>query len=357
LGEDLNAAGIAVEAGPTPLVSVLLPVRDGGAFLAEAVRSVLDQGLRNLELVAVDDGSTDGSGALLRAEARRDGRVRVLEGPGQGLVQALNLGLAACRGPYIARMDADDRCRRGRLERQVRFLEGHPGTGVVGGQVRRFGAAGARRYRYPMSHAAIQAAAVFECPLAHPTVLFRASLLPVGAAAYDPAERHAEDYGLWTRWLGAGVGFAALPEAVLDYRVHPAQVGSALRPEQGDTADRIRLSWLRRLGLDPGPKELELHRAAGQGRWVRGLDVLCVLEAWLLKLRRAAKTAPWLDAAAFDAVLAERWTSALWANRGLGAPLLRLALESPLGRLRHPRPWMPWAAGLGSFLPAGGQGA
>jgi glycosyltransferase involved in cell wall biosynthesis len=272
-------------------------------------------------------------------------------------VDALNFGLAACRGRYIARMDADDRCRKGRLERQVRFLEGHPGTGVLGGQIHGFGAPGARQYHYPMSHAAIQAAVVFECPLAHPTVMFRAGLLPDGAAVYDPGERHAEDYGLWTRWLEAGVGFAALPETVLDYRIHPSQVGSALRPEQGEAADRIRLSWLRRLGLDPAPKEVELHRAAGQGRWMRGLDALSALEAWFLKLRRAAGSAPWLDAMAFDAVLAERWTSALWANRGLGAPLLRVALNSPLGRLRHPRPWMPWAAKLGSFLPAGERAA
>jgi len=289
--------------------------------------------------------------------AERDPRVRVLDNPGRGLVDALNLGLAACRGRYIARMDADDRCRTGRLGAQVRFLEEHPECGVLGGQIHAFGAPGARQYRYPLSHAAIQAAAIFECPLAHPTVIFRAGLLANGAAAYDPAERHAEDYGLWTRWLGAGVGFAALPEAVLDYRMHPSQVGLARRPEQGESADRIRLSWLRRLGLDPGPQELGLHRMAGQGRWVGGLDTLSALEAWFLRLRHAAAGAPWLDAAAFDAVLAERWTSALWAQRGLGAPLLRLMLNSPLGRLRHPRPWMPWAAGLGSFLPAAGRAA
>ena len=349
--------GISANAGGRPLVSVLLPVRNGGVFLAEAVRSVLDQGLRELELVAVDDGSTDNSGNLLRTAAEGDARVRVLDNQGRGLVDALNLGLAACRGRYIARMDADDRCRTGRLGAQVRFLEEHPGTGVLGAQIHSFGVPGARQYRYPMTHADIQAAAVFECPLAHPSVMFRSALLPEGGAAYDPAERHAEDYGLWTRWLGAGVGFAALPNAVLDYRIHPSQVGSARRPEQGESADRIRLSWLRRLGLEPRPEESDLHRMAGQGRWVPGLDVLSALETWFLKLRRAAASAPWLDATAFDRVLAERWTSALWANRGLETPLLRLALNSPLGRLRHPRPWMPWAAALGSFLPAGGRAA
>jgi glycosyltransferase involved in cell wall biosynthesis len=337
----------------SPLVSVLLPVRNGGAFLAGALDSVLTQGLRDLELVAVDDGSTDRSGELLRAAAALDARVRVLEGKGEGLVEALNLGLAACQGRYIARMDADDRCRTGRLERQVRFLEAHPLTGVLAGQIRCVGAPGLRQHRYPLSHAAIQAAAVFECPLAHPTVMFRASLLPEGGAAYDAGQRHAEDYGLWTRWLGQGVGFACLPEALLDYRVHPSQVGSAFRPAQGQAADQIRLFWLKRLGLDPGPKERDLHRAAGQGSWLGGLDALSALEAWFLKLRAAARAAAWLDAAAFDAVLAQRWTSALWANRGLGSPLLRLALQSPLGRLGHPRPWMPWAAALGSFLPAG----
>ncbi len=334
------------------MVSVLLPVRDGERYLPEALESVLGQSLRELELVVVDDGSRDRSRDLAEARASRDPRVRVVQGPGRGISAATNAGLAACRGRYIARMDQDDRCRPRRLELQAAFLDAHPGVGIVGGQKRLFGSPGLRQYRYPTSHADIQAAVFFYCPVLGPTSLFRADLVPPGGALYDPAEDFAEDYGLLSRWLAAGVGAAVLDEVVLDYRVHPAQSGAVHAPRLAAAADRIRLAWLGRLGLEPDPAERELHLAAGRGEWGRGLEWLGRLEAWFLKLRAARARVGFPEAEAFDRTLARRWAAALWANRGLGGGLARRAFRSPLARLPHPEPWKAWAARLGAFLPA-----
>src|SRR5262245_53257544 len=103
-----------------------MPVRDAAATLDAAVESVLAQSERALELVAVDDGSTDGSLERLRAWTARDARVRVLRSPGHGLVAALNAGLADCRAPLIARMDADDVAHPERLAAQRSLLNTRP---------------------------------------------------------------------------------------------------------------------------------------------------------------------------------------------------------------------------------------
>lgn len=332
-----------------PLVSVLLPVRNGGDFIAEALTSVLEQSLRDLEVVVVDDGSTDATVPRVHEFSLRDGRIRVVKGDGLGLVSALNAGLALCRGRFIARMDADDICRPRRILDQVVFFKAHPDVGVVGGQLRCFGPGASRQYRYPITHDDIQAASIFECPLAHPAVMFRRSLLAADAAAYDPSLGNGEDYGLWTRWLEAGVRFAALPSVVLDYRVHASQVSTSERADQVSTADRIRRHWLLRLGLKPSPREMELHGDAGRGRWGNGMHYLKELECWLLRLRGAGANASFLDSAAFDRALAQRWTSALWANRGIGGALRRMLGASPLGDLPHPQVWKPWAVWAGSF--------
>ena len=314
-----------------------------------ALLSVLSQTMRDFELLVLDDGSTDASADI--AESLADPRVRVLRLPARGLVVTLNEGAALCRAPLIGRMDADDLCRPRRLELQASFFDRNPDVDVLGGQVHLFGDHRLRQHRYPTSHSAIQAAAVFDSPLVHPTVMFRSSLLVAGLPLYDSNQRHAEDYELWTRWLLAGVRFAALPQVLLDYRVHAGQVSESHRQQQSQVADGVRNIWLEHLGLQASAQELLLHRDIGQGRWGLGMDALLGLELWLLKLLEASRLTGFLEPAAFESVVAQRWTSALWANRGLGRPLRRLVSQSPLSVLRHPQPWKPWLAWLASAAP------
>jgi len=117
-----------------PSVSVLMPVRNAQPYLGEAVASILGQSHADLELVAVDDGSSDGSSELIAELARGDDRMRVVPGPGRGVAAAANAGLAACRGPLVARMDADDLSLPRRLEIQLAHLAVHPDCVALGGQ-------------------------------------------------------------------------------------------------------------------------------------------------------------------------------------------------------------------------------
>lgn len=208
---------------PRPLVSVLLPVRDGGAYLRPALASILDQRGVSLEVIAIDDGSRDGSGHLLRETAARDARVRLLPGPERGIAQVLNLGLGQARGTYIARMDADDIALPGRLAAQATYLERHPEVGVLGSQALSIDALGhpSRPVRVPVGAAQVRAALDTSSPLIHPAVMMRRDLvLQVGG--YRSLFEPAEDYDLWLR-LAVLTELDNLKDSYLLYRRHPVQ--------------------------------------------------------------------------------------------------------------------------------------
>jgi glycosyltransferase involved in cell wall biosynthesis len=114
-----------------PRVSVLLPIRNAHPTLDAALESLREQTRVDFEIVAVDDGSDDGTEGRLDEWARVEPRLRVIHQSPLGLVAALNRGLAAARGDLIARMDADDTCHPERLARQADFLTGHADAGVV----------------------------------------------------------------------------------------------------------------------------------------------------------------------------------------------------------------------------------
>jgi glycosyltransferase involved in cell wall biosynthesis len=201
-GEGRSGADREILAAPAPRVSVVLPARDGGAYLADAVASILAQSFADLELLLIDDGSRDGAVAALAPLAARDPRLRLLENPGAGLVAALNYGLGQARGELVARMDADDFARPERLARQVAFLDASPDVALVGAQVAFIDAAGAptgERSRFPTAPAAVAAAlAARGCVIRHPTIVARKAAL-LAAGGYRAPCEGAEDYDLWLR--------------------------------------------------------------------------------------------------------------------------------------------------------------
>jgi glycosyltransferase involved in cell wall biosynthesis len=203
-----------------------MPVRDAIATLDQALACLLAQTLTDFEIVAVDDGSGDGSGERLEWWAGRDERVRVLRRPARGLVAALNDGLDACRGALVARMDADDLCHPERLAEQRAFLHRRPEVGVVGTQADAVTTegqpVGRGMTRYlEWSNALLEPAAIererfIESPLVHPTVVARRRLLDGYREGPFP-----EDYELWLRLLARGVPMAKVPRVLVTWRERP----------------------------------------------------------------------------------------------------------------------------------------
>jgi glycosyltransferase involved in cell wall biosynthesis len=210
-----------------PRISILLPVRNEERLLPAALASLDRQTLPDWEVVAVDDGSSDATPAILAAAAGRDPRVRLLRQPANGLVAALNTGLAACRAPLVARMDGDDICHPLRLQRQTEFLVNHPAVTLVACAVRQVprptvteGMLAYERWQNSLlDHDSICRDLFVESPFVHPSVAFRrAAVLALGG--YRDSG-WAEDYDLWLRLAQAGARFARLEEVLFYWRDRP----------------------------------------------------------------------------------------------------------------------------------------
>ena len=207
-----------------PRVSILLPARDAARTVRAAAVSILRQSLRDLELVAVDDGSRDGTAGLLADLAARDRRVRVVAGPGEGIAGALRRGLSRCDAPWVARMDADDVAAPRRLEFQVAALEADPSLAAVGSRVRLFPRRevrdGMRRYAGWVNGlstpAELRRDLLVESPLVHPAACLRREALEAAGGWRDGD--FPEDYDLWLRLAEAGGALANLPRVLLGWR-------------------------------------------------------------------------------------------------------------------------------------------
>ncbi len=212
----------------TPTVSVLLPVFDAETTLEPCLESVARQSEPSFEVLLVDDGSTDGTAAIAHRFAARDPRFRLLRRAHEGLVAALNAGLAEARGEIVARMDGDDLMHRHRLREQVRALA-DPRLSGVGCRVRLFPRAhlreGLRDYEAWLNHigspASVRREAFVECPIAHPSLAVRREVLQ--AFGYRDMG-WPEDYDLVLRLLGAGHELAVVPQRLLCWRDHPGRL-------------------------------------------------------------------------------------------------------------------------------------
>jgi len=206
-----------------PAVSVILPVHNGGDYLADAVSSILSQSLRELELLLVDDRSDDGAIAKLNIA---DERLCILDSKQPGVAGAFNSGLARARGKFIARMDADDLSLPERLAQQLDYLESHPGVAICGGRVEIFSeqALGAGNLRYQdwlnncSSPEKIHREIFIESPIPNPTAMFRRGAIDQLGGYRNPD--WPEDYDLFLRADAAGMRMGKPEDVVLRWREH-----------------------------------------------------------------------------------------------------------------------------------------
>ena len=220
------------------LISVLMPVRNGEAYVAEAIESVLAQTHDELELIVVDDGSDDETPSILASY--RDPRLHVIRQEPTGLVPALRRALAEARGDVLARMDADDVSLPGRLERQLRALGADERLGVVGCAIETIDDAGrvTGSWSLPSDDAALRRRLLLRNPFTHGAVVLRRSAVE-DAGGYQPGYGANEDYDLWRR-IARNWRLGAVPEVLYRYRVHPAAVTKTRVEERIAARERLR---------------------------------------------------------------------------------------------------------------------
>lgn len=275
------------------LVSVVLPCFESERFLGPALESLLQQTYRDIEVVAVDDGSTDATARILADFAERDRRVRVVTHESNcGVIAAINNGIAESRGEFVARMDADDVCAPERIERQVTALRTRPDVGVVGTAARFVTEEGRRMRPRPVRCIEPGGAAfmsLLATPIVHPTLLARASVMKTHRYGSSPDSLHTEDYELLSRMVEAGVGLMNLKEPLLTVRARPH--GVSLRNEQIQidnfvTCARRHLARMLQLQPDPAAHKVMVNRMDGSltARDLRGgLALLDIVEQRFLE--------------------------------------------------------------------------
>ena len=230
----------ALESALVPVISVVLPVFNGEAHIEAAVRSILDQTFENFELIAINDGSTDGTLRILQNMSTYDERLVVISRENRGLVASLNEGIGIARGVWIARMDADDIAYPNRFERQLRWLQ-QTGADICGSWIKYLGTSDSRVLQHPETDEAIKLEMLFGSPFAHPTVMMKTAL--ASQLGYSNQWESCEDYDLWERAAQAGWKMTNVSEVLLSYRLHGAQISSVSAVRQRELAQRIRYRY------------------------------------------------------------------------------------------------------------------
>jgi glycosyltransferase involved in cell wall biosynthesis len=236
----------------TPVVTVLMPVRNAAATLETCLDSIQAQSLEDFELLVVDDASTDDSRELVLARAKSDARIQLMGAPRRGLVACLNAGLGKARAPLIARMDGDDLMDVERLALQWAYLQRHPEVDVVASCVRAFPAervgAGMREYlRWQnacIGSDTLRDEVYVECPLTHPSAMFRRETV-IAAGGYRDGD-FPEDYELWLRLTGLGRRLAKIERCLLHWRQHEDSLSRRDPRYSRDAFDRLRARYLAR---------------------------------------------------------------------------------------------------------------
>ena len=266
-----------------PDVSVVLPVYNARDTVSRAARSILCQTLRDIELVVVDDGSTDGTPQVL--QGLDDPRLRVVSTSHQGVARAANVATEHASAPILARMDADDFSHPQRLEKQLAWLKSRQ-LDVVGCQVHIVDATGGevpslQRYQRwineeTLTEEAILALRFVELPLVNPTILARRRYFELGFSTGATPE----DYDLMLRAAARGMSFGKVDEILFDWTDHPRRLSRASSQYSADAFQRCRRAHLVR-----GPlREAERVDLWGVGptgkRWLRWLQSKDIVIRW-----------------------------------------------------------------------------
>ncbi|MBI5164732.1 MAG: glycosyltransferase [Magnetospirillum sp.] len=302
-------------------VSVVMAVHNGAATVGAAAASILGQQGVDLELVVIDDASTDGTAAVLTGIA--DPRLVRLRNDGNvGLTASLNRGFAVARGAVIARMDADDISLPGRLAAQLRTLE-REHADLCFCRCRFEGPDGRRRGGWKEMPDVLRR---WRCLFTnaygpHPAAMMRRAVFD-RLGGYDERFRRGQDYDLWDRAAAAGARFAYLADELLAYRIHPGSISSNHSDEQFETGRIVSDRALARAFPDSTAEER------------RGLQALCFIRSADVDLPTMAAGLSNVAgrAAAFLAGSPGCQSRAVWADIATALVLRSHAVPAPLVR-------------------------
>lgn len=236
-----------------PRVSILLPYFNEGTWLKQAIDSICNQSFKNWELLLIANNADQQSLAIASEESKYEPRIRLLYEEKKGIAHALNLGLMQSSSDLVCRMDADDYALPERLKIQVDFLEQHSDIGLVStqtgshpeglpGEGFRYFMDWQNKIESPDDHRINR---FIESPLAHPTVLFRRSLIE-RYGFYDTAGI-PEDYEIWLRWMQNGVNFYKIQQPLLLWRDHPNRLSRESTDYSSERFLHVKIAYIKKM--------------------------------------------------------------------------------------------------------------
>lgn len=318
----------------TPCVSVIMPVFNGSAYLAQAIDSVLAQTLQDWELIVIDDGSSDTS--LSIAQAYSDPRIRVLKNPHNlGLPLSRNRGVDEARGRYVAFLDSDDIALPLRLQQQIDFLEANPSIAAVGASAQPINAQGqvtGEDWRCPGEPAYCKARLLFGAYFNTSTFTARVQLLRENH--FDPMVALAEDFDLYIR-LCVRHNLINLPQTLIQCRVHGNNITRTRRQALSEALQGINQRQLGGLGILPTARDLLIHRHIEWLDLPPSKDLLAEVSTWLVRVLNYNEQAAVYDTSALRLIASERWHAVCQsALRNGYRPAWLAFYRSPLRRAR-----------------------
>lgn len=241
----------------TVQISVVMPVYNSEKYISDAIDSVLTQSFIYFEFIIIDDYSTDSSWDIIQAYSKKDKRIVPIKNSGnKGCYCARNIGMEAANGEYIIVMDSDDIAFQNRFQVQYTFMENNSNIDIAGSWYDLFGTQQGV-VKMPESHEDIKDTLFFNCSIAHPTVIMRRESLVKFKIKYNETFFYAQDYELWCR-ESERLRYANIPEVLLKYRVHEAQIGTSKRKEQDEIANYIRKKNLEKNNIILSARRIEI---------------------------------------------------------------------------------------------------
>lgn len=233
-----------------PLVSVLICAYNTEAYIEEAVKAVLKQTYSNLEIIIVNDGSTDSTLDILTNLALQDSRIKIINNEyNKGFINSLNMGIQHTNSEYIARTDADDITDKHWIEKIMGQLLSNNDIIAMGSYIsilseNNSGKIGKHYktgdiWKTPLTHSEIVEKMLFKNPIHNNTMIVRSKVFKEYNLRFDPNYKHAEDYKFWFEVSKLGK-LANYPEVLAYYRLHESQTSSLYNIEQVNTAKKIR---------------------------------------------------------------------------------------------------------------------
>lgn len=304
----------------TPLVSVLMPCYNVELYVEEALSSIMKQSYSNLEILVINDCSTDNTLSILERLASQDSRIKIVSNDNNmKLIDTLNKGVGLCTGKYIARMDADDISFPNRIEKQVSFLEENQDYDIVSTQLYTFKAGVKKKnlYHNPELFEHLKAYLLFRSGICHPAVMIRRALFTDKGLFFEKKYLHVEDYALWVK-ASYITKLANLPEPLLYYRIHNTQVSVLNEYKQIENKKAVFEIHCEHLGLPTTEEFLNIYSSVAECVPLESsIGYLDKCESFILTIISKNKAAPFCSSEYLERILSLHWLR-LCANSQLG---------------------------------------